>query len=543
MSDRDLILRLLKAVERRLRRNRILREVSAGLSLALLAPVVFKLLDFFFLFRTSTVAVFFGLWAALTAAWLIWKSQGKDPLDRIAASIDKTADTHDQIKTAYWFIRNPKPSVWVDAQIERAARNAGSLQVDRLYPRTLPRSVWTSAALFLVLGVLNFLPLPWNNNWFYLKGAPAFSLTDADKELLKQAMELLKKAEELQKSPEAEKLAAIIRALQDGSMSRDQLSRSLSELQQALAERNLDAGRITDGLERIAKALQPSALTQPTAAKLFALDLKGAASEVRKIAGGLDTDPQTALKEMAERFQEASEVAGKGLEQLSSHMKATADAMQRRDIAAGRQGLERTAQEFERLQKVLESQRLRNEASQQISEIQGSVEGTPGDVSGGEEVASLGEEGEGDALADGSGSGTGDGEGTGTGVGQGEGEGQGQGEGEGEAQGDGEGDGNGEGTEGGGRGGKQAGTSGPFPARGEPTSLETKLDREPIPVKPTRGSRPETIEEASQKERSKLDYRNVPSELSPAQKDLLNQDPIPWEQRRFVKEYFETIRK
>ena len=60
---------------------------------------------------------------------------------------------------------------------------------------------------------------------------------------------------------------------------------------------------------------------------------------------------------------------------------------------------------------------------------------------------------------------------------------------------------------------------------------------------PTRPSRPGTIVEASEQERSKLDYRNVPSQLTPAQKDFLNRDAIPWEQRRFVKEYFETIRK
>ena len=61
-------------------------------------------------------------------------------------------------------------------------------------------------------------------------------------------------------------------------------------------------------------------------------------------------------------------------------------------------------------------------------------------------------------------------------------------------------------------------------------------------MKVTRGSRPETIEEASQRERSKLDYAKVPSELSKAQKDLLNQDRIPWEYRPLIKNYFEAIR-
>src|SRR6185295_11761880 len=103
--------------------------------------------------------------------------------------------------------------------------------------------------------VLNFLPVPWNYNWFYLQGAPAFSLTEADKSALKEALKLLQKAEELQKTELAERLAQMMRDLQDGNMSKDQLSKSLSDLQQALAERKLDAGRMADGLERVAKAL------------------------------------------------------------------------------------------------------------------------------------------------------------------------------------------------------------------------------------------------------------------------------------------------
>jgi hypothetical protein len=47
---------------------------------------------------------------------------------------------------------------------------------------------------------------------------------------------------------------------------------------------------------------------------------------------------------------------------------------------------------------------------------------------------------------------------------------------------------------------------------------------------------------ASEKERSRLDYRNVASELSPAAKDVLNQQGIPWESREHVKSYFEEIR-
>jgi len=93
-----------------------------------------------------------------------------------------------------------------------------------------------------------------------------------------------------------------------------------------------------------------------------------------------------------------------------------------------------------------------------------------------------------------------------------------------------------------GRGGKQAGLSGPMPMRGEGNLARRSARKEALPIKPTRGSRPESIEEASQRERSKLDYSKVPSELSKTQKDLLNQDTVPLDQQQLLKQYFETIR-
>ena len=52
----------------------------------------------------------------------------------------------------------------------------------------------------------------------------------------------------------------------------------------------------------------------------------------------------------------------------------------------------------------------------------------------------------------------------------------------------------------------------------------------------------ETIEETSREQRSKLDYRNVESDLTPAQQDLLNQEQIPRPYRNLIKNYFQAIR-
>ena len=80
------------------------------------------------------------------------------------------------------------------------------------------------------------------------------------------------------------------------------------------------------------------------------------------------------------------------------------------------------------------------------------------------------------------------------------------------------------------------------PREGAPTELEVLLQQQKLEGMQDKGTKPEDIEEASKQERSMLDYRNVQSELSPAQKDLLNQDRIPWEYRPLIKSYFQAIR-
>jgi hypothetical protein len=77
---------------------------------------------------------------------------------------------------------------------------------------------------------------------------------------------------------------------------------------------------------------------------------------------------------------------------------------------------------------------------------------------------------------------------------------------------------------------------------GEMTKLDVQLKMEGLKGQAGKGEQLEDLEEASKQERSAMDYRNVPSQLSPAQKDALNQNRLPREQREIVKYYFEEIR-
>jgi hypothetical protein len=137
----------------------------------------------------------------------------KRPLPQIRA-----ANLSDELKTAFWFIHNPRPSAWVDAQIRRAARNARNLNLDSLYPRQMPRTFYIAAGMIVLFVSLNFVPLPWNHNWLTLQAAPAFALTDKEEAILKQTEELLRKAEKLKKSELAAQVEDIVEQLKEGKI-------------------------------------------------------------------------------------------------------------------------------------------------------------------------------------------------------------------------------------------------------------------------------------------------------------------------------------
>src|SRR6185369_4025334 len=107
MSDREIIIRSLQKIDRRIWGNRLLRELMFGLSIFLLVPVVFKIWDLFRPFRGVTVIAVLGLWFIGVVGYFASKFSRKGSLSHAAAAIDKKASLHDELKSAYWFVMNP----------------------------------------------------------------------------------------------------------------------------------------------------------------------------------------------------------------------------------------------------------------------------------------------------------------------------------------------------------------------------------------------------------------------------------------------------
>lgn len=536
MSDKEIIIAALGRVERRTRTNRLITELSLGAILFLAIPLLLKFWDLLQPLRGITISIIVGIWVLLFAVFVVWRMAQKGTLEQAATSVDTHASLDDELKTAFWFINNPRSSDWVQAQIRRAANKAEALKVDALYPRQVPKTSYIAGAMILLFVILNFVPLPWNHNWLALQAAPAFALSENEIAILKQTEELLRRAEQLKQSELAEQIEEIIQQLQEGKIDAQQAAQMLDQVQSQLEEGNLDTASISEGLEEMARDLQQSEKLEPTADAMQNRQLNQAADELRKLAEKLASNTPEASKEMQKSLQQAAENTRPGLEDLAKLLKDAAENLKNDQQQMAQESLDGAAQQLDSLQQRIDNQQLKNMASQQLQNLKDSLQqrqqaGQKGSKSQQQSEGKSGQSAKGQKPEPGQPQGDGQSSNPGE-----DGEPSDQAGQEGEPGAVMAGGSEGTGLMPGGKGGADA------PREGAPTALDVKLQQEKVEGMMDGGEKPENIEESSRMERSRLDYRNVKSDLSPAQKDLLNQDRIPWEYRPLIKNYFQAIR-
>jgi hypothetical protein len=541
MSDKEIIVSALERIDRRIRKNRLFTELSLAAIPFLAIPLLLKLWDLLVPMRGVTVSIVIGAWVVLFGAFVAWRLMQRGSLEQSATSFDQHAGLKDEVKTAFWFIHNPRPSAWIDAQIQRAARRTQTFDLDAAFPRSIPKTSYIAVVMVLLFVILNFVPLPWNHNWLALQAAPAFSLNEKEAALLKQTQELLRRAEKLNQSDLVEKLEDIINQLQQGNIDAQQAAQMLDDLQNQLEEGNLDASALSEGLEEMARDLQQSGELEPSGNAMQNKDLGLAADELRKLAEKLGMVSPEASKDMQKSLQQAAENTRPGLEDLAKMLKEAAENMKNGQQEQAQSSLDAAANELESIQQQIDSQQLKNMASQQLQDLKNSLQQRQQQAAGQNSKAAKGDQ----QKASGKGQNA---NGQKPEAGQSQ-DAEGQSADSGEA-GDPSDEGGQPGMPGammpggdqgtglmpGGKGGSDA------PREGDPTSLDVQLQQEAVKGMEDGAEKPENIEESSKMERSRLDYRNVKSDLSPAQKDLLNQDRIPWEYRPLIKDYFQAIR-
>jgi hypothetical protein len=276
---------------------------------------------------------------------------------------------------------------------------------------------------------------------------------------------------------------------------------------------------IPNGLTAMANQLGQSPALASTAQAMSEGDLGTAAEQIRNLAEKLGVTPADVLRELQKNMSQAAGTSPAALQDLSKLMQQAADALKSQDSEAGKIAFDNLAQALEQLGQKMNSQQQQSQASRQLADLQNALqqEAAAADSASDAQLAPIPSQGSG-----------------------GENGGGGDPSPNGKPQA-GDSAGNGRGAQSAGSSGSSASGSTEELKPGQMTKLDVQLKMEGLKGQGGKGGDLQDIEEASRQERSAMDYRNVPSQLSPAQKDALNQNRLPREQREIVKYYFDEI--
>jgi hypothetical protein len=159
MSDREILLRWLATAAERLGWSRRTRELGwaacALLGLWLVAEVLQALgVPVQVLSALVPLLAIAALAAVTLAAWRIARPT---TLAQAAGAADTRAGLKDELQSAYWFTQRAAPDAFVELLLTRAAQTARRLELHRVFPVGMPRSVMTALTLAVFTGALAWL--------------------------------------------------------------------------------------------------------------------------------------------------------------------------------------------------------------------------------------------------------------------------------------------------------------------------------------------------------------------------------------------------
>lgn len=232
-----------------------------------------------------------------------------------ALTLDRHYDTADRITNALSFAELPERTAMMEAAMRDALRRVERPSARRAVPLSLPRDLWVSVGLALLVVVLAKVePRRAEGVIGAAPPAPESILLAADDiELLEEELEPF--AEAAARDPEVaaavRELNQLLEDIAERRVDRAEVFRRAAAIEQAMF-RGADAeGKALDeALTALAQALKDSRLTAPTAEALEQGRLDDAEQALRKLAERLK-DPKSPSQEELERLRKALEAAAK----------------------------------------------------------------------------------------------------------------------------------------------------------------------------------------------------------------------------------------
>jgi len=381
-SEQSAIRGVLESVDRQLRLNRILDHLSVAVCFVLATIVTVKILGMLVNIWAPSTLIVVATSTALFVAFLVWTQYGARNLGQAAVVADNAGGLYDELKSAYWFMRQDHRTVWTETQVQRAARTARGLQPKRLVPTIVPQRFWIALALGGILVLLGFAPSGPPLLAFTNMPVDPSRLTEAQEEQFEDIRDLVEQAQALedaaaqedQLSAEAqERLEEAMRALLADELTMEELLRELREAQNALEEGNLDMSAMEEALEELAADLEGSSELADLAEAMKNQNLSEAAELMRQLAEQLAQMDGQQLAEMAEQLQQAAQGDQQSMEELMQALQEAAEAMSDEQLAEAMQAMQDAADAMEAMSQRMDAQEMMNQAAQQMQAMQQSM--------------------------------------------------------------------------------------------------------------------------------------------------------------------------
>ena len=521
-TERSTITAILKRIDLKVRFNQTLLHLSVASCLVLGALVLIKLAPRLVPVNMPPGSLIVGVGSAAFLAFLLWSQIGGRQLGRAAGVADVRAGLNDEIKSAYWFMRQDDSSPWIDLLVGRAAATARRLNPRRLVPVTIPKRFGITLALFGLLQILSLVPSDGPLLTFVVASdSIRFERTlDTYAEEIRDLID--GEGDELLDEEALALLELALEELEAEDTSFDELLRDLREAQDLLDEGNLEMTATRDALDELGEEFSGSNELKDFVDALRNQDLSDAADRLRDLAERLADLDGLELTELAELLQEASNLDEPAIEELLKALQQAADAIAEDRVPDAQEALNEAADEIDQITDRQARQQANNEAAERAQALQEALARQPMSAEGQTQMA-LGQSGEAQQAAASTAAPS-------SAVNRSEG-----------AQPP--------GTESGPAGNATGDPSGGPLELGASTTLEVQLALEVIddtapefPDEERELDPKDLFQEASRQQGSIVQYQDVRAPSQYSQGSALNAERIPWQYRSLVKKYFLAIR-
>lgn len=219
----------------------------------------------------------------------------KNRLRRAAGLADELADLSDEIKTAYWFIRNPVESAWMDLQLKRAANSLDEIKTREFLP--FKPSKWFRGA-FILIGVRVLLALlPNRAPLFATDSEPKDSFSDLENQIANLESTLERDVGEFLDESDLENLEEVLENLKGDELQNEELLKELLQAEEILNEGSFGLDAFNQEMTQLSEEVSGEELSA-FANSLGRMDLTEAAQQLRELSANLSSMDPSALNEL-----------------------------------------------------------------------------------------------------------------------------------------------------------------------------------------------------------------------------------------------------